>query len=254
MYDQIAYYYDLTHQNLTEDIPFVLSQAAAVGGEILELGCGSGRLLLPLARAGYTVIGLDNSEAMLERARTQLAQEETAVQERVTLVTADMIGFQLPHQFALIIIPFNTLLHVKPNQIGPMLRTINRHLAPHGRLLIDTINPFYIADAPDTEEPELEDVFEDAEKNWVVEQWSRNWLIVEDQVFFIEWVFKVFDHQQNPITSDAVQIEYYYYLPHQLQLHLENAGFEPEQLWGDYDGSPFDEEAPRLLSLSKKVA
>lgn len=252
MYNQIAYYYDLTHQHFTDDIPFILGQAAAVEGAILELGCGSGRLLLPLAEAGHSVVGLDNSEVMLERAQTRLAQQETAVQERVTLVAADMVGFQLPQQFALIIIPFNTFLHVKPSQVGPMLRNINQHLAPHGRLLIDTINPFYIADAPDTEELELEDVFEDAEKNWTVEQWSRNWLVAEDQLFFIEWVFKVFDREQNLITSDSLQIEYYYYLPHQLQLHLENAGLKPEQLWGDYDTTPFDEEAPRLLSLSEK--
>ena len=61
MYDQIAHYYDLTHADLTDDIDFILSLAQAVNGPILELGCGSGRLLLPLARAGFTVTGVDNS-------------------------------------------------------------------------------------------------------------------------------------------------------------------------------------------------
>ncbi len=69
MYDQIARFYDLTHAELTADLPFVLQLASEAGGPILELGCGSGRLLLPLARAGHSVIGLDLSGAMLAMQR-----------------------------------------------------------------------------------------------------------------------------------------------------------------------------------------
>ena len=58
MYDQIAHYYDLTHADLTEDIDFILDLARQSNGPILELGCGSGRLLLPLARAGFMTVGV----------------------------------------------------------------------------------------------------------------------------------------------------------------------------------------------------
>ena len=74
-YDAIARYYDLSHQSLVEDIPFLLRVAAETGGPALELGCGSGRLLVPLARAGYAVTGVDNSPEMLARAELRLAGE-----------------------------------------------------------------------------------------------------------------------------------------------------------------------------------
>jgi ubiquinone/menaquinone biosynthesis C-methylase UbiE len=118
MYDSIARFYDLTHASLTADLPFVLQLAAATNAPMLELGCGSGRLLLPLARAGHTVTGLDVSAGMLDRARARLAQEPTAVQQRVTLHLADMTNFTLPETspFGLIVIPYNTLLHLDTAQ------------------------------------------------------------------------------------------------------------------------------------------
>jgi SAM-dependent methyltransferase len=73
MYEQTAKYYDLVHAELKDDIPLVLTLAGQGKGPILELGCGTGRLLLPLARAGYEVIGLDNSPAMLAKAKARLS-------------------------------------------------------------------------------------------------------------------------------------------------------------------------------------
>ena len=90
MYDLIAPYYDLTHAQLTADLGFVLSLASQAGGKVLELGCGTGRLLLPLARAGFTITGLDSSEAMLALAQQKLAQESEVIRGRVTLVSGDM--------------------------------------------------------------------------------------------------------------------------------------------------------------------
>ena len=72
-YDRIARYYDLTHDRLTADVPFLLAQAAEAGGPVLEIGCGSGRLLVPLARAGQTITGVDRSAEMLARAEPRLA-------------------------------------------------------------------------------------------------------------------------------------------------------------------------------------
>ncbi|MEZ4518635.1 MAG: class I SAM-dependent methyltransferase [Chloroflexota bacterium] len=72
MYDRLSRYYDLSHAALVDDIPFRLDLAQKADGPVLELGCGSGRLLLPLARAGYEITGVDNSPAMLAMAERQL--------------------------------------------------------------------------------------------------------------------------------------------------------------------------------------
>ena len=79
MYDQIARYYDLLHGDLTEDIEFVIRLAEKSGGPVLELGCGTGRLLLPLVRIGQKTTGLDNSEEMLAVAKAKVASERAAV-------------------------------------------------------------------------------------------------------------------------------------------------------------------------------
>src|SRR5947208_2019322 len=77
------------------DLPWYLELAAAQGGRVLELACGSGRVLLPLARAGHEVVGLDSSPHMLALAREKLAAAEPTVAARVRLQQDDMREFQL---------------------------------------------------------------------------------------------------------------------------------------------------------------
>src|SRR5690606_41981516 len=96
MYEHIAPYYDQIHASFTEDVALVLALAGRVGRPVLELGCGSGRLLLPRARAGYQVTGLDNSPAMLALAREGLDREPGVVQQVVTLPEGDRIAFVRP--------------------------------------------------------------------------------------------------------------------------------------------------------------
>ena len=157
MYDKIAHYYDLTHADLTEDVDYILKligETAASAGSaqavsILELGCGSGRLLLPLARAGHTVTGIDNATAMLARAQERLIAEPVTVQQRVTLLEADMTQFNIAaNRFDWAILPYNTFMHLDPNQMSMALRKIAGSLAENGRLLIDLINPIAMASTP----------------------------------------------------------------------------------------------------------
>ncbi|HWQ03078.1 MAG TPA: class I SAM-dependent methyltransferase [Candidatus Nitrosotenuis sp.] len=120
------------------DRAFYLSYARRARGRILELGCGTGRILIPLAAAGFQVTGLDNSAAMLERCREKLAAQPKPVRERVRLVRGDMRRFQLRHRFALVTIPyrgFHHLLSVE-DQLA-CLRCIHKHLTRNGRLLLD---------------------------------------------------------------------------------------------------------------------
>jgi SAM-dependent methyltransferase len=109
IYRQIAPYYDLLHARLTQDIGFSLSLAARNPGPTLELGCGTGRLLLPLARAGHPVLGLDTSIPMLARARQALGAEPPHVRRKASLIVADMTSFALaPAHFALTLVGYNT--------------------------------------------------------------------------------------------------------------------------------------------------
>jgi len=122
-YDHLAPLYDLINAGVQDDLPFYLALVAEMGGPVLELGCGSGRTLIPLAEAGYDVVGLDSSPAMLERARTRL--ERSPFAEHVRLVQGDMTGFDLQTTFPLITVPFHAWLpdahSSAPSPISAML-------------------------------------------------------------------------------------------------------------------------------------
>jgi SAM-dependent methyltransferase len=124
------------------DVPFYVTEATQADGEVLELGCGTGRVLLPIARTGAAITGLDASRAMLERCRANVAREPAAVRDRVTLHEADASAFALGRRFPLIIAPFRVMQHLVT--IDDQLRfldAVGRHLAPGGHFVFDVFNP-----------------------------------------------------------------------------------------------------------------
>jgi SAM-dependent methyltransferase len=243
----------LTHADLRDDIACVLALAAEADGAVLELGCGSGRLLLPLARAGVAVTGVDNSAGMLARAQKRVAGEETAVSARVTLIEADMTALALPEtaRFALVIVPYNTLLHLTPEQVRAMLRGIRGVLAENGRLFIDLINPVIMANTPDDPTLTLESCFTDPETGHTVLQLAANRLDEAGQRLQVTWIYDATPPGGGPIHRTIAQGTYYYLYAHQLELLLQEGGFRLLHLAGDYDASPYEEDSARLLLLAQ---
>ena len=250
-YDRIAYFYDLTHVDLTDDLPFILQLAAECHGQVLELGCGSGRIMLPLAHAGHHVTGIDNSTAMLSRAQARLANETAVVQQRVTLIQADMTSFAVENiRFALAVIPYNTFLHLNNKQAAATLKRVKKVLAKNGRLFIYLINPFAIADTPDTANFTFEGRFTDPDTNKTILQFAANRLDEVSQTLHITWAYDVATPAGSPTQRTTVESTYHYRFPHQLDLLLQQTGFNLTNMYGDYDKSPFTEESDRLLLLA----
>jgi SAM-dependent methyltransferase len=250
MYEEIAPYYDLTHAELKADIGFVLTLAAQAQGPLLELGCGTGRLLLPLARAGYSVTGLDSSPAMLAIAHAHLAAEPEPVRERITLVEADMTAFALPGRYALAVISYNTLMHLAPTQKLTALRRIQRHLLPGGRLFIDLINPLAAAQTPNDHLLTLERVLTEPATGNLLVQMASSRVDLDQQVLHITWLYDTSPAGGGPVQRLLVQARYYYVYPHELELLLAESGYQLEVLYGSYNQAPFAEESERLLALA----
>lgn len=141
--------YDLLFENLDYGIDFYREQALAAQGPVLEVACGTGRILLPLLAAGVAADGLELAPAMLERAREKAA----AGGFRAELFEGDMRSFRLPRRYALIVITFNAFIHnlTQEDQIAT-LRTCREHLLPGGRLLFDVffMGAEYFAEADGT--------------------------------------------------------------------------------------------------------
>lgn len=89
-----------------QDVPFYVEAARESGGPVLELGCGTGRVLIPTARAGIETVGFDLSAGMLEACQRRLRAEPPELRDRVSLHRGDMRNFDLGRTFRLVTIPF----------------------------------------------------------------------------------------------------------------------------------------------------
>ena len=130
--------YDVLYSDFTADIPFWVAQAKAARGPVLELCCGTGRLLIPCLEAGARIEGLDASSAMIDHCRAKLARAG----RRADVALGDMRDFTRPRRYALIVIAFNSFLHnaAAEDQIAT-LRCCREHLEPGGRLMFHVFHP-----------------------------------------------------------------------------------------------------------------
>lgn len=129
------------------DISFYVEEGRRTREHILEVGCGTGRILLPLARAGARITGIDGSREMLARCQTKLDSEPAELRSRVALQHADVRRLDLGKRFALVIAPFRVFQHLTSmdDQLAA-LGAIARHLTPGGRLVFDVFNPSVYGD------------------------------------------------------------------------------------------------------------
>lgn len=138
LYAPWADYYDEIFGALSADLDFYRREARAAGGPVLEIGCGTGRLLLPLLAEGIDAEGLDRSPPMLDRLRAKAAAAGLAPR----LHCVDMRSFSLPRRYALIVVPFRTFLHLDTqDEQLTFLRTCRAHLWPGGRLILNFFHP-----------------------------------------------------------------------------------------------------------------
>ena len=135
LYDHVVPYRE------RQDVAFFVEAAQESGGPVLEIGCGTGRILIPTARAGVEVVGLDLSPHMLQVCRERVQRESEDVQSRIQLVQADMRSFSLAQSFKLVTTPFRPFHLTTVDDQLSCLVNIHRHLVEDGRLILDIFNP-----------------------------------------------------------------------------------------------------------------
>jgi SAM-dependent methyltransferase len=137
-YDAIARLYDPWVRSVVEDVRFYLEEALASGGPVLELGVGTGRIAVPVAAYGIRVVGVDLSDGMLEVAREQAELAGVSLDLR----RGDIRDPPVEGRFALVAIPFRTLLHMETEaDRRAALRAVAKHLAPGGSFVFDVFTP-----------------------------------------------------------------------------------------------------------------
>ena len=140
-----ARWYDAVYNWRAEDIAFyegLAEEWAGPGGAVLELGAGSGRITLPLARAGFNVTAVDSSLEMVELLTRRLAGESDDVRRRVDTVHQDIRRLRLDRLYRFVCLPFNTLLMLtQPHDRQQALDAVREHLAPSGAFAFEVFTP-----------------------------------------------------------------------------------------------------------------
>ena len=252
-YGDIAQLYDLEHNSFSVDIELMLNFAQVVGDPILEMGCGSGRILIPLAEAGFNVTGIDTSRPMLDRAESAIARSN--VGDRVTLVEGDMReANQAPGgPFGLVIFSLNSLMHLTTvEDQRTALESAARALDPRGQLIIDTMNP-----SPDQirhllEGPHLEGSWELPDGS-TVDKWSHRRHTGTAQILeTLLWYDRT--HADGSLTRTRSSFALRYVHASELAMMLELSGFIESMFYGSYDLDPYEYDSERLIVTAEVTA
>ena len=237
------------------DVAFFVEAAQASGGPVLEVGCGTGRVLIPTARAGVSIYGIDLSPYMLDVCERRLEQEPAEVQNRVQLDQADMRDFDLGQTFQLITIPFRPFQHLieVEDQIA-CLRCIQRHLADDGRFILDLFNPSLAVLARELTGEEHDDSPEftmlDGRR---VQRRSR---VVKRDVFKqyqdVELIYYV-THPDGRTERLVHAFPMRYLFRYEVEHLLRRCGFVVEALYADYDKSSYGTQYPGELIFVAKT-
>src|SRR5690242_15615910 len=138
-YDLIAPFYNIEHAQFDEDLDMYRNFAELRGSPLLELACGSGRLLLPLAREGYEITGVDDSASMLKLAQSAL--REAGLADRCKLVQQDICTMRLEQKFRLAFAALGSFAHISTRKRQQQaLAAIHVQLSPGGMFILDISN------------------------------------------------------------------------------------------------------------------
>lgn len=249
-YDLSSKYFDADYaaRNYTHDIPLYVETARESGGPVLEMGCGTGRVLLPIARAGIEIHGIDISEGMLDHLLSTLRAESPGVQELVTLQHGDMQHVHVNRKFALVTAPFRIAQHLitRDDQLR-WLRNVARHLAPGGRLLFDVFQPDFKLLAMSSERVEV-DRSDNLGRS--IRRYARTSADFSTQTISItmRWVYREGDDERE---ESAGSFQFHWYTRPEIEALLEECGFEILHFWGSFQCEPFNDQSKDQIVVAR---
>jgi SAM-dependent methyltransferase len=242
-----AKFYDL-NPNLPKDVPFYGELLPGRQSHVLELGCGTGRVLIPLsALCGY-IHGVDVSQAMVSLCRNKLSALAIP-SARAHVEVGDISGFSVGKRFDLVIAPFRVLQNLETDgQVHGLFRCIRTHLAQGGTCVLNVFNPFADADM--------------LRRTWVSEEEKGEWEIPfgdgklvcssvharmdrEKMILYPEMVYR---HRRQDVVKEEVRMSFVMrcYYPDQFRSLIEAHGFRILEEWGGYEGQPYG-KGPELV-------
>ena len=238
--------YHAHHSLHMEDLEFWLRLAEQQGGPVLELGCGTGRVLMALAQHGYQVYGLDRDAAMLAFLRSHTPSEQRAF---IHIWQADLANFRLEKSFRLILLPCNTLSTLNLRERKAAFNCVYQHLAPGGVFAASLPNPRLLSQLPRSSNAELEETFSSPHGEGEVRV-SSMWKRTRPE-FILTWIY---EWQAGAGQSERIERTVRHRLdpPYAYMQAISGAGLIVTDTFGDFDRSPYSPDSANWIVVTQK--
>ncbi len=247
--DRIAQFFDAEYLSYVDDLPVLEAYADRTGGPLLELGCGTGRALIPLAAAGHQVTGVDSSPSMLRLARAKA--EAAGVSRQIRLIEGDFSRADLggPYRFAFALM--NTFLHLPDleAQIAALMRW-REALSPRGLLLIDVFNPDMGQIAAMDGRLEWEQTWTNGTTGERVMKFLTRVVEPAAQVMTVNHIYEEIA-ADGTVRRTVGSFDLRYIWRFEAELLLDKAGFSVESVFGDWDMSPYASDSERMIIIAR---
>ena len=256
-YTTSAKYYDDAYAVKPDlvDLPFYINLARQIVGPMLEIGCGTGRVLLPIARAGIEIHGLDHAPAMLKILRDRIQEEAAEVRSRITLHEGDMRQFRGQQKYRLVTTPFRPMQHMYTleDQLAA-LKTAAFHLDKGGILAFDVFFPkFQLMDAGIGEEMlELEWPVKSHPGRIVQRYFRKDSVDKINQVFSFTFIFRTYDNE-TLVSEETEALKLSYYAYPQLKALFQLVGLQSVEEYGSFSKTPLNNDAKEMIFVLKKA-
>lgn len=248
-FDRFARLYDWEHDRYLLDVPVHLGFARRFGGPVLELACGSGRVLGPLVQAGFACTGVDSAPAMLERARARLDRQPGA--QPATLVEQRLEALSLDGRFRTIILGLDSLglLIDRETQLRA-LRAARSHATHDGRLILDVANGNMRGSAEPAEELMHDLTLPDPDTGRPISKFILRRSKPDEQLDELMFFYDEQD-ERGFLRRTMVELRLRWFTRFELELLLQAAGWEVDELYGNYDLEPYGPSSDRLLIVAR---
>lgn len=209
------------------DVNFYADCLHSPAQRVLEIGCGTGRVAIILAARGHFVIGIDNSEPMLERARMKCRKLSPNISRNLQFLKYDMLTLDLPVRFHLIIAPYYTFNHLRtPRLRAQCLATIAKHLLPGARAIIHAASPENLREPRMARKHEF-DLKQPSARLEVI--WRPSKIDERERRLTQLVAYELFAGDGAPIAASVERLTYWWFSDFELQRSAQNAGLQYER-------------------------
>lgn len=238
-------YYASTYADRDEDVDYYVARAVEHGGPVLEYGCGNGRILLPMARAGLRVTGVDRSTPMVGDLRARLKLEAAPVRERARVRRGDMRSWRSKERYPLVLCTFNTFLHLYDRRdVERFCARVLAHLTPRGRFVVDVSIPMPEELTRTPDKLHRTPRFKHPSTGEVVRYGERFDYDVLRQVLLVSMEFEPKGRPQDAWMTPLAHRQFF---PQELEALLHYNGLEVVDVHGDFVTSAPDQDVEELI-------